>query len=65
MVLENELFLDNMEKEANLVNLKNKIVPDLTKIISENIKTELKIFKIESSKHLSEYLTWYKIKQTS
>ena len=57
MELENELFLDNMEKEANLVNLKNKIVPDLTKIISENIKTELKIFKIESSKHLSEYLT--------
>ena len=59
-VLENELFLDNMEKEARFVNFKNNIISDLTKIISEKIKTELKAFKIESSKHLSESLTWYK-----
>ena len=63
-VLENELFLDNMEKEAKFVDFKNNIFPDLTKMISEKIKTELKIFKIESSKHLSESLIWYK-KQTS
>ena len=59
-VLENELFLDNMEKEAKFVNFENNIISDLTKIISEKIKTELKTFKIESSKHLSESLTWYK-----
>ena len=59
-VLENELFLDNIEKEAKFVNFKNNIISDLTKIISEKIKTELKAFKIESSKHLSESLTWYK-----
>ena len=59
-VLENELFLDNMEKEAKFVNFKNNIISDLTKIISEKIKTELKTFKIESLKQLSEYLTWYK-----
>ena len=55
-VLENELFLDNMEKEAKFVNFKNNIISDLTKIISEKIKTELKTFKIESS----ESLTWFK-----
>ena len=59
-VLENELFLDNMEKEAKFVNFKNNIISDLTKIISEKIKTELKTFKIESLKQLSESLTWYK-----
>ena len=51
-VLENELFLDNMEKEIQFVNFKNNINSDLTKIISEKIKPELKTFKIESSKHL-------------
>ena len=59
-VLENELFLDNMEKEAKFVNFKNNIISDLTKIISKKIKIKLKIFKIELSKHLSESLTWYK-----
>ena len=29
-------------------------------MIKEKIKTELKTFKIESPKHLSESLTWYK-----
>ena len=62
-VLENELFLDNMEKEAKFLNFKNNIISDLTKIISEKIKRELKTFKIESSKHLPKSLTWYK-KQT-
>ena len=33
-VLENELFLDNVEKEAKFVNFKNNIVSNLTKIIS-------------------------------
>ena len=37
-VLENELFLDNTEKEARFVNFKNNIISDLTKIISEKIK---------------------------
>ena len=45
-----------MEKKAIFVNL----ISDLTKIISEKIKTELKTFKIESLKQLSESLTWYK-----
>ena len=58
-VLENELFLDNMEKETKFVNFKNNIISDLTKIISEKIKTELKAFKIESLKQLSESLAWY------
>ena len=53
-----------MEKEAKFVNLKSNIISDLTKIISEKLKTELKIFKIGLSKHLSESLTWYK-KQTN
>ena len=51
MLLENELVLDNMEKEANFVNFKIKIISDLIKIINEKIKTELKTFKIESLKH--------------
>ena len=59
-VLENELFLDNTEKEAKFVNFKNNFISDLTKIISEKIKTELKAFKIESLKQISESLTWYK-----
>ena len=61
-VLENELFLDNMEKESKLFNFKNNIISDLAKIISEKIKTELKTFKIESLKQLSEQLslTWCK-----
>ena len=56
-VLENGLFLNNVEKEVKFVNFKNNIICDLTKIIREKNKTELKIFKIESSKHLSESLT--------
>ena len=59
-VLENELFLDKMEKEAKFVNFKNSIISDLTKIISKKFKTELKTFKIELSKHLLESFTWYK-----
>ena len=59
-VLQNELFVDNMEKEAKFANFKYNIISDLTKIINEKIKTELKTFKIESLKQLSEYLTWYK-----
>ena len=59
-VLESELFLDNMEKEARFVNFKNNIISDLTKIISEKIKTELKTFKTDSLRELSESLTWYK-----
>ena len=59
-VLENELFLDNMEKEARFVNFKKNIITELTKIISENIKIELKTFKTDSLKELSESLTWYK-----
>ena len=51
-VLEYELFLGNMEKEAKFINFKNNIIFDLTKIIREKMKTELKIFKTESSKHL-------------
>ena len=47
-VLENELFLDNMEKEAKFVNFKNNVISDLTKTISEKIKAELKTFKTES-----------------
>ena len=50
-----------MEKEAKFVNFNNIISK---KIISEKIKKELKILKIESSKHLLESLTWYK-KQTN
>ena len=59
-VLENELFLDNMENEARFVNFKNNIFAKLTKIISEKIKIELKTFKTDSLKELSESLTWYK-----
>ena len=56
-VLENELFIDNMKKEAKFPIFKNNIISVLTKVISKIIKTELKIFKIGSSKHLSESLT--------
>ena len=59
-VLQNELFVDNMEKEAKFANFKYNIISDLTKIVNEKIKTELKTFKIESLKQLSESLTWYK-----
>ena len=59
-VLGNELFFDNMEKEARFVNFKNNIIAELTKIISEKVKTELKTFKTDSLKELSESLTWYK-----
>ena len=59
-VLQNELFVDNMEKEAKFANFKYNIISDLTKIINEKIKTELKTFKIESLKQLSESLTLYK-----
>ena len=56
-VLENELFIDNMKKKAKFPIFKNNIISVLTKVISKIIKTELKIFKIGSSKHLSESLT--------
>ena len=52
-----------MEKEAKFVNFKNNIISDLTKIISEKIKTELKTFKTETLKQLSESLTWQKNKK--
>ena len=39
---------------------KNNIISDLTKIINEKIKTELKTFKTESLKELSESLTWHR-----
>ena len=58
-VLENELFLDNLEKEARFVNFNNNIA-ELTKIIIEKVKTELKIFKADLLKKLPESLTWYK-----
>ena len=45
-----------MEKEANFINFKINI-SDLKKIINEKIQMELKTFKIESAKHLSESLT--------
>ena len=45
-LLEKELFLENMEKEAKFVNFKYSIISDQTKIISEKIKAEPKIFKI-------------------
>ena len=51
-----------MEKETKFVNIKNNISSDLTTTISENIKAELKTFKIASPKHLSESLTSYKNK---
>ena len=49
-----------MEKEARFVNFKNNIISELTKVISEKIKTELKTFKTDLLKELSESLTWYK-----
>ena len=59
-VLESKLFLDNMDKEARFVNLKNNIISVLTKTISEKVKTELQTFKTDSLRKLSESLTWYK-----
>ena len=49
-----------MRKEGRFVNFKNNIIAKLTKIISEKIKIELKTFKTDSLKELSESLTWYK-----
>ena len=63
-ILENEIFLHNMDKEAKFVNFKNNITSYISKIIRKKIKSELNIFKRESAKHLSESLTWYK-KQTN
>ena len=37
-LLENELFLVNMEKEGKFVHFKNNIISDLIKIISEKLK---------------------------
>ena len=59
-VLKNELFLDNIEHKARFVNFKNNIIAELTKIISEKNKIELKTFNTDSLKELSESLTWYK-----
>ena len=64
MVLENKLFIDNKKKKVFFVNFKSNIISDLKKIISKKIKLELKAFKLESSKHLSESLILYK-KQTN
>ena len=44
-VLQNELFVDNMEEEAKFANFENNIISDLIKIINEKIKTELKHLK--------------------
>ena len=49
-ILENELFLDNMEQETRFVNFKNNIITELTKIIRVKIKTVLKTFKTDSLK---------------
>ena len=49
-ILENELFLDNMEQETRFVNFKNNIITELIKIIRVKIKTELKTFKTDSLK---------------
>ena len=51
-----------MEKEAKFVNFKNNVISDLTKTISKKIKAELKTFKTESLKKISESVTWYKNK---
>ena len=51
-------------KKVSFRNSENNIISDLTKIINEKIEAVLKPFKTESSKHLSESLTWYK-KQTN
>ena len=59
-MLENELFIHNMVKEANFVNFKNNIISILKKIINKKTKAELKNVTIESTKHLLESLTWYK-----
>ena len=49
-----------MEKETKFVNFKNNVISDLTTTISEKIKAELKTFKTESLKKISESMTWYK-----
>ena len=59
-MLENDLFIHNMVKEANFVNFKNNIISILKKIINKKTKAELKSVTIESTKHLLESLTWYK-----
>ena len=48
-----------MEKESKFVYSKNNFISDLTKTTSKRTKIELKIFKIESPKHLSEPLTGF------
>ena len=56
-------FLIIWKKKENFKKFrkfKNNIISDLTKIINEKIKTELKTFKTESLKELSESLTWHK-----
>ena len=46
-----------MEKETKSVNFKNNVISDLTTTISEKIKAELKTFKTESLKKISESMT--------
>ena len=58
--LKTSYFLIIWKKKASFVNFKNNIISDVKKIISEKIKTELKTFKTDSLKELSESLTWYK-----
>ena len=56
-------FLIIWKKKENFKKFRkfnNNIISDLTKIINEKIKTELKTFKTESLKELSESLTWHK-----
>ena len=49
-----------MEHEARFVNFRNNIIAEITKIISDKNKIELKTFKTDSLKELSKSLTWYK-----
>ena len=58
------LLITKKKKNVFFVNFKSNIISDLKKIISKKIKLELKAFKLESSKHLSESLILYK-KQTN
>ena len=48
-----------MEEESKFVCSKNNFISNPTKTTSKRTKTELNIFKIESSKHLSEPLTGF------
>ena len=49
-----------MKKDAKFINFKKKYYLQPNKNNQQKIKTELKTFKTESFKQLSESLTWYK-----